>query len=113
MELATDAGDAYQAVYALRHAAVMLVQRERPNDALKAIQLGGVRLLDAPRRDGYQGDHPDPLGGGTADLAPAAGRRTGDPPRQQLRRARPASPDGCIMDEHHRDLERCHHRQAA
>ncbi|MGH4014814.1 MAG: hypothetical protein ACRDSL_13000 [Pseudonocardiaceae bacterium] len=51
VELATDAGDAYQAAYALRHAAMMLVERERPDDALKAVQLGGVRLLDAPRDD--------------------------------------------------------------
>ncbi|MGH4016396.1 MAG: hypothetical protein ACRDSL_21205, partial [Pseudonocardiaceae bacterium] len=51
VELATDAGDAYQAAYALRHAAVMLIQRERPNNALKAVQFGSVRLLDAPRDD--------------------------------------------------------------
>ncbi|MGH4017487.1 MAG: hypothetical protein ACRDSL_26915, partial [Pseudonocardiaceae bacterium] len=51
VELAIQAGDSYQAAFALRHAAMMLVERERPNDALKAIQLGGVRLLDAPRDD--------------------------------------------------------------
>ncbi|MGH4016345.1 MAG: hypothetical protein ACRDSL_20950, partial [Pseudonocardiaceae bacterium] len=51
VELATDAGDAYQAAHALRHAAMMLIQRERPNDALKALQFGSVRLLDAPRGD--------------------------------------------------------------
>ncbi|HEX2299874.1 MAG TPA: hypothetical protein VHH34_15410, partial [Pseudonocardiaceae bacterium] len=51
VELATDAGDAYQAAFALRHAAMMLVHCDRPNDALKAVQLGGTRLLDAPRDD--------------------------------------------------------------
>ncbi|MGH4013971.1 MAG: hypothetical protein ACRDSL_08610, partial [Pseudonocardiaceae bacterium] len=51
VELATDAGDAYQAAYALRYSAMMLVERGQPNDALKAIQFGSVRLLDAPRDD--------------------------------------------------------------
>lgn len=51
VELATDAGDSYQAAYALRHAAVMLVERGRPNDALKAAQLAIVRLLGAPHGD--------------------------------------------------------------
>ncbi|MGH3814752.1 MAG: hypothetical protein ACRDUV_20285 [Pseudonocardiaceae bacterium] len=51
VELATDASDSYQAAYALRHAAVMLVERGRPNDALKAAQLAGVRVLGAPRGD--------------------------------------------------------------
>ncbi|MGH4014571.1 MAG: helix-turn-helix domain-containing protein [Pseudonocardiaceae bacterium] len=51
VELATEAGDAYQTAYALRYAGSMLVGRERPNDALKAIELGSVRLLDAPRDD--------------------------------------------------------------
>ncbi|MGH4014885.1 MAG: hypothetical protein ACRDSL_13395 [Pseudonocardiaceae bacterium] len=51
VELAIDAGDSYQTAFALRHAAMMPVERERPDDALKAIQLGSVRLLDAPRDD--------------------------------------------------------------
>ncbi len=51
VELATDAGDAYEAANALRWAGTMLIQRGRLNDALKAIQFGGVRLLDAPRDD--------------------------------------------------------------
>ncbi|MGH3991413.1 MAG: helix-turn-helix domain-containing protein, partial [Pseudonocardiaceae bacterium] len=51
VELATGAGDAYQVAYALRFSAMMLVDRGRHNDALKAIQFGSVRLLDAPRDD--------------------------------------------------------------
>ncbi|HEX2299141.1 MAG TPA: helix-turn-helix domain-containing protein [Pseudonocardiaceae bacterium] len=51
VELATQAGDAYQAAFALRHAAMMLIHRDRPNDALKTIQLGAARLRDAPPDD--------------------------------------------------------------
>jgi hypothetical protein len=51
VDFATKAGDSYQASYALRHAAMMLLDRGRPNDALKLVQLAEVRLLDAPRDD--------------------------------------------------------------
>src|SRR5262249_6747728 len=37
VHLATEAGDAYQASYALRHAAMMLLDRGKPNDALKLV----------------------------------------------------------------------------
>lgn len=49
MELATDAGDAYRAAYAMRHAGRMLIDRSHPNNALKLLQLGALRLSDAPR----------------------------------------------------------------
>jgi transcriptional regulator with XRE-family HTH domain len=52
VDFATKAGDSYQASYALRHAAMMLLDRGRPNDALKLVQLAEVRLLDA------SGDNP-------------------------------------------------------
>ncbi|HEX2297204.1 MAG TPA: hypothetical protein VHH34_01575 [Pseudonocardiaceae bacterium] len=44
VELATDADDAYRAAYALRHAAMMMIERDQPNDGLKAVQLATVRL---------------------------------------------------------------------
>lgn len=50
VELATDAGDGYRAANALRHAA-MMIDRYEPNNALKLIQLGQLRLGDAPRDD--------------------------------------------------------------
>ncbi|MBV9164272.1 MAG: hypothetical protein JO281_22610 [Pseudonocardiales bacterium] len=49
VELATDAGDAYRAAYAMRHAGRMLIDRSHPNNALKLLQLGDLRLSDAPR----------------------------------------------------------------
>ncbi|MGH3993549.1 MAG: hypothetical protein ACRDSN_13940, partial [Pseudonocardiaceae bacterium] len=51
VELATDAGDPYQAAYALRWAGTMLSSCGRPDYGLKALQFGSVRLLDAPRDD--------------------------------------------------------------
>ena len=51
MELATDAGDAYRAAYAMRHAGMMLIHRSEPNNALKLLQLGDLRLNAAPRDD--------------------------------------------------------------
>lgn len=50
-ELAADAGDGYRVVYALRHAGMMLIHRAEPNKALKLLQLGELRLGDAPRED--------------------------------------------------------------
>lgn len=49
--LATEANDGYGAVYAMRHAGMMLVDRGQANNALKIIQLGIVRLSDVPARD--------------------------------------------------------------
>lgn len=37
--------------YALRHAAMMLIDRDQPNDALKLVQLADLHLSDAPRDD--------------------------------------------------------------
>ncbi|MGH3696775.1 MAG: hypothetical protein ACRDRX_22800 [Pseudonocardiaceae bacterium] len=51
VDLATQAQDSYQASYALRHAAMMLLDRGKPNDALKLVQMAEVRLLDAPADD--------------------------------------------------------------
>ncbi|MGH3767741.1 MAG: hypothetical protein ACRDS0_14500 [Pseudonocardiaceae bacterium] len=51
VDLAARAGDSYQAAYALRHAAMMLLDRGKPNDALKLVQMAEVRLLDAPADD--------------------------------------------------------------
>lgn len=51
VDLATQAGDSYQASYALRHAAMMLLDRGKPNDALKLVQMAEVRLTDAPHDD--------------------------------------------------------------
>jgi len=51
VELATEAGDGYQASYALRHAAMMLIDRDEPNNALKLAQLAELHLADAPRDD--------------------------------------------------------------
>jgi len=51
MELATDAGDGYRGAYALRHAGMMLIERSEPNDALKMIQLGQLRLDGAAPDD--------------------------------------------------------------
>ena len=47
VELATAAGDSYQAAFALRHAGMMLVERGAPNNALKLLQLGDLRLNQA------------------------------------------------------------------
>lgn len=51
LELATDAGDAYRAAFALRHAGMMLIERSEPNDALKVLQLGELRLNAAAPDD--------------------------------------------------------------
>lgn len=51
VEFAIDAGDSYQAAFALRHAGMMLVERGAPNDALKVLQLGGLRLDTAAPDD--------------------------------------------------------------
>lgn len=51
VQLATEAGDSYQASYSLRHAAMMLLDRGRPNDALKLVQLADVHLTDASPDD--------------------------------------------------------------
>lgn len=48
LELANDAGDGYRAAYAMRHAAMMLIERSEPNDGLKLTQLAGLRLGAAP-----------------------------------------------------------------
>lgn len=47
VELATAADDSYEAAYALRHAGMMLVDRGAPNNGLKLLQLGDVRLSQA------------------------------------------------------------------
>lgn len=47
VELATAAGDSYEAAFALRHAGMMLVDRGAPNDGLKLLQLGDLRLNQA------------------------------------------------------------------
>ncbi|MGQ0773188.1 MAG: hypothetical protein ACT4NY_02015 [Pseudonocardiales bacterium] len=52
LELATEAHDAYQAAYAMRHAAMMLVDRDQPNNGLKIVQFSLVKLGDL--------DHSDP-----------------------------------------------------
>ncbi len=51
VDLAIQAGDSYRACYALRHAAMMLIDRGEPNNALKLVQIVEVRLTDAPRED--------------------------------------------------------------
>lgn len=51
VDFATQAGDGYQASYALRHAAMMLLDRGRANEALKLVQLAEICLTDAPHDD--------------------------------------------------------------
>lgn len=51
VEFAIDAGDSYQAAFALRHAGMMLVERGAPNSTLKVLQLGGLRLKSATPDD--------------------------------------------------------------
>jgi transcriptional regulator with XRE-family HTH domain len=51
VQLATEAGDGYQASYALRLAASMLIHRDQPNNALKLTQLAELHLTDAPHDD--------------------------------------------------------------
>jgi hypothetical protein len=51
VDLATQAGDSYGAAYAMRHAGMMLVDRGQPNNALKLIQLGTVRLAEVQASD--------------------------------------------------------------
>ncbi len=49
--MATEAQDSYRASYALRHAAMMLIDRGQPNNALKLVQLAELHLTDGPRDD--------------------------------------------------------------
>ncbi|MGH3904469.1 MAG: hypothetical protein ACRDTE_09810, partial [Pseudonocardiaceae bacterium] len=51
VELANVAGDGYRAAYALRHAAMMLINRSEPDHALKLTQLASMRLSGVPRDD--------------------------------------------------------------
>jgi hypothetical protein len=51
VELAIEAGDSYQAAYALRYAAGMLMDRDQPNNALKLVQLAADHLAGAPGDD--------------------------------------------------------------
>ncbi|MGH3437946.1 MAG: helix-turn-helix domain-containing protein [Pseudonocardiaceae bacterium] len=51
VKLATQAEDNVAASYALRHAAMMFLDRREPNDALKLVQLAQVHLNDAPGQD--------------------------------------------------------------
>lgn len=51
VRLATDAGDSYRASYALRHAAMMLIDRAEPNNALKLVQLADLHVTTAPHDD--------------------------------------------------------------
>ncbi len=51
VDLAIQAQDSYQACYALRHAARMLLERDKPNDALKLLQLAELHLVDASSGD--------------------------------------------------------------
>ena len=51
VELATEAGDSCRASYTLRHAAMMLINRDQPDNALKLTQLAELHLADAPRAD--------------------------------------------------------------
>lgn len=51
VEFAIDAGDSYQAAFALRHAGMMLVERGTSNNALKMLQLSGLRLSAARPND--------------------------------------------------------------
>ena len=51
VELATQADDNVAASYALRHAAMMFLDRREPNDALKLVQLAQLHLNDAPGKD--------------------------------------------------------------
>ncbi|MGQ0777393.1 MAG: hypothetical protein ACT4NY_23760 [Pseudonocardiales bacterium] len=60
LELATEAGDAYQATYAMRHAAMMLVDRGEPDNGLKIVQFGLIKLGDLrpddPRVEAQRGE---------------------------------------------------------
>jgi len=60
LELATEAGDAYQAAYAMRHAAMMLVDRGEPDNGLKIVQFGLIKLGDLrpddPRVEAQRGE---------------------------------------------------------
>jgi transcriptional regulator with XRE-family HTH domain len=51
VRLATHAGDSYRASYALRHAAMMLIDRAEPNNALKLVQLADLHVTTAPHDD--------------------------------------------------------------
>ncbi|MGH4008747.1 MAG: helix-turn-helix domain-containing protein [Pseudonocardiaceae bacterium] len=51
VKLAAEAEDGYRASYAFRHAAMMLIDRDQPNDALKLVQLADLHLNDALRDD--------------------------------------------------------------
>ncbi len=51
VKLATQAEDNVAASYALRHAAMIFLDRREPNDELKLVQLAQVHLNDAPGQD--------------------------------------------------------------
>ncbi len=51
VQLAVDAGDGYRASYALRHAAMMLIDRAQPDNALKLVQLADLHVAEASRDD--------------------------------------------------------------
>ncbi|MGH3751321.1 MAG: hypothetical protein ACRDRP_01255 [Pseudonocardiaceae bacterium] len=51
VELAIEAGDSYRASYALHYAAMMLIGRDQPNNALKLTQLAELHLANAPGDD--------------------------------------------------------------
>ncbi len=73
VDLATQAQDSYQACYALRHAARMLLDRDKPNDALKLVQLAELRLAEASPDD----PRVAPLGSWLALLSGLARSRLG------------------------------------
>ena len=75
VELATEAGDGYRASYALRHAAMMLINRDQPNNALKLTQLAELHLADAPRDD----PRVAPLRSGLAVVSALAQAQLADP----------------------------------
>jgi transcriptional regulator with XRE-family HTH domain/tetratricopeptide (TPR) repeat protein len=50
MEIARRIGDPYQVAYALRHAGMLPLEREQPNDALKLFQLGQMTFMLSHRR---------------------------------------------------------------
>jgi transcriptional regulator with XRE-family HTH domain len=75
VELATEAEDNYQASYALRYAASMLIQRDQPNNALKLVHLAQPHLAGVP------GDDPRvaPLRSQLAVVSAGAQARLADP----------------------------------
>ncbi|MGH3907051.1 MAG: hypothetical protein ACRDTE_23165, partial [Pseudonocardiaceae bacterium] len=51
LELATDVGDTYLQVLALRHAGLASVEHGHPDDGLKMLQCAQARTWEIPRRD--------------------------------------------------------------